>query len=122
MSYQYEREAARTFADLAKQAGFRVFLAERGTYGYITDADGARVVGFQAEFGSIKVSGQYRASRESGTGWIIEDDTSPTSANRDNLTKWLNMPAPAWANRKPIYVTEAEYRDAYQPSSHFLPV
>ena len=120
MSYQYERETARRFAEHAKALGFRAFLAESGHYGYITDEDAQRVMSFGVDFGSIKLSGNYRASRLTGSGWEIERDIGAESLTRDEMAGYLH--APTWVRDATPYVTEAEYRATYQKSSNFTQV
>ena len=40
----YEKEAAQAVVQAIKAAGFRAFLAESGTYGFYTDADGSKII------------------------------------------------------------------------------
>lgn len=69
----YATERATDFAQHIKALGFRVFMAERGHYGFFTNADGSRVVSFEFDGLEEKLSGNYGPpSRESGTGWRLE--------------------------------------------------
>lgn len=63
------------FARRIRALGFRVFIARDGTgeYGFITDDTGERVLSFSFNDGS-SLSGNYGPpSRESGTGWRLEE-------------------------------------------------
>lgn len=64
-------------AELGKKiadAGFRVFIARSGTYGFYTDAEGSRVVSFQYDLNGFKFSGNYKTDnpRQTGNGWELE--------------------------------------------------
>lgn len=67
----YKVEAIKELAADIVKAGFRAFIAERGTYGFYTDAEGTRVVGFQYELGGISFSGNYKTDQpcSTGSGW-----------------------------------------------------
>lgn len=114
----YKTEAVRELAAQINAAGFRVFIAESGTHGFYTDAEGARVVSFQYDLGGFKFSGNYK-SQGCGTGWIIDDkgDYSPES-----LRTMLDSGAPRWATqgREVHLTTLAQYLTAYQSSSRFV--
>lgn len=63
---------ATEFADRIKAMGFRVWLSERGPYGFISDKAGERVLSFSFNDGT-SLSGNYGPqSQESGTGWRLE--------------------------------------------------
>lgn len=64
----YKTEAIKQLAAEIKRAGFRVFIAERGTYGFYTDTDGTRVVSFQYDLCGMTFSGNYKTSNPRGTG------------------------------------------------------
>lgn len=119
-SYKVEGVAELTAAILA--AGFRVFIAENGTYGFYTDAEGSRVVSFQYDLGGFKFSGNYR-SKSCGTGWVMGDltvwskwDFEQTFANAQH--------APQWATRgEQVEITTLVQKlRTYQPSSRFVEV
>jgi hypothetical protein len=70
MKERYNVTAAKQFAQRIKSLGFRVFLAERGHYGFISDESGDRVLSFSFDGVENTLSGNYGPpSRESGTGW-----------------------------------------------------
>lgn len=104
-----------------KAAGFRVFIAERGTYGFFTDDEGSRVVTFGAELGGLRFSGNYKTDNpaSSGTGWRISDsDTGEYHAMFDT-------PPPRWAVGASSNVrstTLKQYLESYQASSNFTEV
>jgi len=51
------QDAIAELAASIQSDGFRVFIAERGDYGFYTDAEGTRVVSFGPDFGGFKFSG-----------------------------------------------------------------
>lgn len=99
------------FALDCKQKGFDAYLAKRGTYGFITD--GKRVVSFQVDL-SLSLSGNYKPSRISGTGWKMEDGISIEEA--------MTTDAPRWANANPVYTTPEEHLATYQKSSQYVKI
>jgi hypothetical protein len=111
----YTKQAIRETAQQAKAKGFRVFIAERGTYGFFTDAAGSRVISFAYDLGTIKFSGNYKTNRprQCGTGWVIGTGVSFAAA--------FNASAPQWATGGATwsYKTLAEYLSEYQSSSKF---
>lgn len=116
----YSNYAKQIIADTAasiKKAGFRVFLAESGTYGFYTDADGSRVVSFQTDLGQLSFSGNYKTNNPSqtGTGWRL---------NTQGYADMFNVVAPAWAVRdaKWQYTTLAQHLKTYQSSSKYREV
>ena len=120
MSYAHERQIAADFAAKALEAGFEVWLADSGTYGFYTDDAGKRVVSFGARFDGINLGGNYAASRESGTGWQMEDLISPDFATPKRLRNWLDANAPHWTkNHNPRYTTREDQLREYGPSSKY---
>ncbi len=109
----YKIKETLLFAEECKKRGYEAFIAERGTYGFYTD--GNRVVSFSCD-GGFKLSGNYHASRECGTGWRITDNASfgdIDAALKDNGL---------WANKNPIYTTKEEYLKTYSSSSKFTQI
>lgn len=110
----YKKEAIKTLADKIMGAGFRVFIAERGNYGFYTDAAGSRVVSFQYDLGGVTFSGNYKTSapKTTGTGWGLEPGT---------FAEMFNQAAPNWATRGDdwAYTTLAQHLVTYQPSSRY---
>lgn len=107
------------FAEAVAALGFEVRISTEktangpvpSTWGMISDADGDRVCYFQAEEfnGGVSVSGCYRASKKSGTGWRIRDGVAVENVTRAAVIGWLTANAPAWANPNPVYLTRDEY-------------
>lgn len=124
MSYHDElKAAALALAATIKEAGFRAYIAEKGTYGFYTDAEGTRVVSFQFEFGAPKFSGNYNTSapKSTGTGWVI-GEVWPVDA--DALRDMYAQNAPTWAvgNAKWRHTTLAEHIAMYGASSRYVEV
>jgi hypothetical protein len=101
--------------------GFRVFIAERGTYGFFTDTEGSAVVSFELDLLSLKFSGNYGpASREAGTGWRIDTDVHPYPS-KDMLQAYLDQMPPRWATGE-TKVTKRnleQHLATYDKSSHY---
>jgi hypothetical protein len=110
----WKKRAAMEFAIAAKEKGFAAYIAERGNYGFYTN--GEKVVSFQLDL-FLSLSGNYKASRESGTGWRITDN-----AGFEHIEPAINASAPHWANKSPIYTTPEKYLEAYQSSSNFTQI
>lgn len=113
----YDKEAIKKIAQNIKAAGFRVFIAKSGTYGFYTDDAGSRVVSFGVDLGTVKLSGNYKTSapKQCGTGWGLK----PT----DNYNAAFNEIAPSFAVPNGVswrYTTLAEYLKNYQESSKFV--
>jgi hypothetical protein len=111
---EQQRALIMKFAIAAVERGYRAFVAERGTFGYFTNE--SRVVSFQVNFYTIKLSGCYLPSND-GTGWRISDD-----ATEDDIDDALIMGAPEWASKSPTYTTHKQYADFYQKSCKFTEV
>src|SRR5690606_16005518 len=100
----YKKAIIKEFTDAALNEGFEVWLAKSETHGFYTDETGRRVVSFHCGLGSqVEFSGNYAASRESGTGWRMEPMSEYT---REKMTIWLYANAPHWTrNKNPKYTT-----------------
>jgi hypothetical protein len=93
-------QTAREFAQFIKGLGFRAFVAKndgiRG-HGFITNADGSRVVSFQMDDGSL--GGNYGPpSRESGTGWRMDESLWSLKTAAD-VERVLNANPPHWCGK-----------------------
>ena len=103
-----------------KAAGFRVFLAESGTYGFFTDETGERVVSFQLDLLQTTFSGNYKTDRpaSTGTGWRISDQDTG-----DYRGMFAEYP-PRWAvgDAKWKFTTLDQHLSMYQSSSHYREV
>jgi len=107
--------------DDIKSAGFRVFIAESGNYGFYTDKQGSRIVSFQIDSGCITFSGNYRAgvnARGIGTGWRIQD------AHKKTFATMFDETPPYWAtNGQPVTMTTLNKELAvYGESSRYTEV
>lgn len=117
----HEIQAAGEIAAAAGRAGFRPFLAEKGNYGFYTDADGTRVVCFQVNgYLETGVSGNYVTSdpRKTGTGWCIAD-----SFNADMIRDYFDARPPGWAVSTGItwrYATLDDHLNRYGASSKYI--
>jgi hypothetical protein len=112
----YKQEGIKKMTKALLGAGFRVFVAKdgEGEYGFYTDNDGSRVIGFQYDCCDIAFSGNYN-STNSGSGWRLEDQ----EASYEDM---FSAPAPHWAiGRDPKwhYTTLEEHQDRYQSSSKY---
>lgn len=113
----YKVPAVAELAAEIKAAGYRVFLAESGTYGFFTDAEGARVVCFQFDLGGFKFSGNYR-SKSCGTGWIMGD---AYGVSPEGLAAMIESRPPHWATKGEAVqqTTLAQHLQTYQLSSRY---
>lgn len=121
MSYEIERQRAYEIAKAIHDQGFRVFLAERGTYGFFTDAEGSRVISFQCNGVTDSVSGNYvtKDGRKTGTGWRIADSIDPELAQQ-----YFDMYAPSWAvgSTEWRFATLEDHLARYGDSSRYTEV
>lgn len=112
-----EQQAAFELAREIKTAGLRVFLAERGTYGFFTDADGKRVVCFQWDgLEGMTFSGNFRSTGPGdGSGWRME---------RGDFHEMLKAYPPQWAVPRSswAFTTLAQHQKTYQQSSRYAEV
>ena len=117
MNSEREKEWIAETAKAIKGAGFRVFLAERGTYGFFTDKDGSRVVSFQLDLLRTTFSGNYTTDtpRQTGTGWRIADNDS------GNYAEMFDACPPSWAvgSSKWKFTTLEKHTKTYQDSSKY---
>ena len=117
------KEAIFIFAEVVKLMGYRVFIAERGTYGFFTDQEGTRVVSFEETYGNIKLSGNYVTDnpKSSGTGWYI-DAVRPDVSLKDTIDNAFNAsPFPGAIQHCGTwrYTTLEEHLKNYQSSSRY---
>lgn len=119
----YKTEAVAALAQEILNAGWRVFLAESGTYGFYTDAEGSRVVSFQYDLCGFKFSGNYRSEqpRSTGTGWGLGD--SP-KVSPEGLRGMFESNPPQWATRgiPTVCTTLEQHLKTYQSSSRYVEV
>jgi hypothetical protein len=131
------REEVAQWAGTIKGLGFRVFLAESRTYGFITDAEGSRVLSFGFSDGG-SLGGNYGPpSQESGTGWRMDESPWDLKTAED-VKRALYAQAPSWTRRDPgrcqscgraheggqrkgwqYYTTLEQHLSMYQSSSRY---
>jgi hypothetical protein len=119
----YKVEAVAQLAQEIKAAGFRVFIAKSGTYGFYTDEAGSRVVCFQFDLGGFKFSGNYKTDqpRSTGTGWGFGEAASVSAESLDSM---LKSNPPQWAVRGANWqlTTLEQHLKTYQASSVYTEV
>lgn len=111
------KQNASAFAHCIKALGFDVYVAEAGTYGFITD--GVRVLSFEFSDGA-KLSGNYGpASATSGTGWRLEQAPQDLKTAND-VRKALYELAPRWCGEGfSYYSSPAQHLAMYGASSRY---
>lgn len=118
----WKKEVTLELAQSILKAGYRVFIAESGTYGFFTDQHGDKIVSFQLGILNFSFSGNYKTSspRTTGTGWRIDDEKSLPILKSD-FDRIFNTGAPQWALRgaKWRYTTLEEHLNSYQWSSKY---
>lgn len=121
MATNYKTEAIKELAADIKRAGFRVFIAENGQYGFFTDAEGTRVVSFQYDLPGFKFSGNYKSvqAKQCGTGWVMGEYGSLSAGQLSNL---FNSNPPRWATGgfECRLTTLAQHLATYQASSRYV--
>lgn len=97
--YEAAKQEVREWAEKIKDMGFRVFIAEKGTYGVISDAEGSRALSFQFDGPWSSLSGNYGPpAKESGTGWKMDLMPWQLNSAADVRGALYAMP-PAFAGR-----------------------
>lgn len=114
----YKVEAVKELADRIKAAGFRVFIAKIGTYGFYTDTAGSKVVYFQYDLGGFTFEGNYKSSGPSrtGTGWELVPDS---------FKAMFAQCPPNWAIHSDCtfkFTTLEQHLKTYQASSQYVEV
>lgn len=114
MKSEYEKEIINSVIAGIKAAGFRVFIAERGSYGFYTDAAGSRVVCFGIDLCNVRYSGNYKTSapKQTGTGWQLQ------TSGYDDM---FNQFPPRWAVGDATWkhTTLEQHLKTYQASSKY---
>lgn len=117
----YKQEIFAEVAQQIKKEGFRVFVADSGTYGFFTDTEGTRVISIGMDFTQVKASGNYKTNQPklTGTGWGITDNVITGHASH-----YFNASAPRWAvgDSKWRFTTLNEHLATYQTSSKYKEV
>lgn len=112
-------QEALDFAAHIKAMGFRVWLAERGPYGFISDKAGERVLSFSFNDGS-SLSGNYGPpSQESGTGWRLDETPSDLRTVGD-VAKALGAYPPTFCGKGWKHLTTVkQHLEMYGTSSRY---
>lgn len=111
MKPNYKSKMISELVAMIQKENLRVFVAERGDYGFYTNAKGKRVVSFQLD-PCLSFSGNYK-SLHNGTGWRIAEGILA------NFASLLETNSPFEFEH---YTTLAEYLNMYQKSSKFKEV
>lgn len=119
---QFERENISALAQDIVDAGYRVFIAQSGTYGFYATKSGHRTVSFQAEFSGVKFTGNANIDA-GGTGWGLHDEHLVETGPRE-YAKFINELPPRWATKGRGYTltTLERHLAIYQSSSRFLEI
>lgn len=123
------KESLQFLVPLVLAAKLRIFFAEKGNYGFITDETGSRVLSFGLDGIRLYFGGQYSAIKRGdavyvGQGWQIADYLYPENSQDIKTLFGKSTVAPKWATRgKPVTIkTLEQYLKAYQWSSRFTEV
>lgn len=108
-----------TWAGFIKGLGFRVFLASSGTYGFISDDKGERVLSFSFTDGGSLSGNYYPASHKSGTGWRMDGHPSRLKTAKD-VREALHAYPPNYCGKGwKRFTTVADQLKEYGPSSKY---
>ena len=111
MKVSYRIEMINELVNMIQKENLRVFVAERGTYGFYTNNEGTRLVGFQVN-PILSFSGKYK-SKNNGTGWQITNNLP------NCFTDLLKTNSPFECDH---YMTLDEYLNIHQKSSKYKEV
>lgn len=115
----HKRQYVEEMAEALKKAGYRVFLAKRGTHGCFTNTEGSKVVSFQMEILSISFFGNYQTSGlNSGNGWGIRE--GHPDLTKGEIDKIFNDIPGHWAHGGSSwrYTTLKEHLKMYSASEY----
>lgn len=112
-----KKELIKHFAQKLHSFGYDVYVSGDGRHGFYTN--GLRVVSFGGQWNfSVDFSGNYAASRQSGTGWQIATEQSDITAAQ--AAAYIAANAPAWTgNACPVYTTPEQHLKTYGKSSAY---
>ena len=121
MSHADKVEATKELAEAIKKAGYRVFIAQTGTYGFYTDATGSRVVSFQYDLGGFKFAGNYKTDqpRQTGTGWGMGETWEWTATGFRTMFS-SGPPSEFLRGAKWKFTTLDQHLATYQASSRYV--
>ena len=107
-----------SFVERIKTLGFRVFVAERGEYGFITDETATRVLSWSFTDGG-RLSGNYGPpSQECGTGWVLEGSPWDLQTGDDVKSALYEHP-PHWIRGWKHFTTVEQHLAMYGQSSRY---
>lgn len=119
MSHNYHIDNIKKLTQTLVAKGWRVFVAESGTYGLYTDSEGSKVVSFQSDVGGLSFSGNYKTNKpkQTGTGWRLE-------VSSGDFKRLFGSSPPLWATGDATwtYTTLEQHLDNYQKSSKYAEV
>ena len=111
-----KKQLIQSIAEKLHTWGYDVYLSRDGRHGFYTD--GARVVSFGGSWETmVDFSGNYRPTKESGTGWGIAKEM--VDITQDQARAYVTANAPSWANRNPVYTGPAQHLATYGESSGY---
>lgn len=117
----YQKELINSAAEAILDAGFRVFIADSGTYGFFTDVEGSRVISIGSDLCRTSVSGNYKTDKpgQTGNGWRIADDFDPS-----NVEPYFDSypPRRAVGDSNWKFTTLEQHLATYQKSSKYKEV
>jgi len=99
----WKKETIKELATNLIAAGYRVFIAKSGHYGFYTDKEGTKTIDFQMDLGGVSVTGNYKTSNpgQTGGGWPITNSfncfNKYSSVNRIEADRVFNAYPPSWA-------------------------
>lgn len=116
---RYNVTAAHDFAERITRLGFVVYLAQQGHYGFITDDAGTRVMSFAFDIENTLGGNYGPPSRESGTGWRM-DERPESLQTADDVRRALYAMPPQWCRNGWKHLTTLEsHLKSYGPSSKY---
>ena len=123
MSYAHQRQEAREFAERIKALGFKVYMAEKGTYGFITDDSMSRVMGFEFDGLRSSLGGNYGpATQESGTGWQLSKNPEQIKTAEDVKAALYETPPPFAGKGWRYFTTVEQHLAVYGSSSKYVEI
>ena len=102
-----KKELINQLAEKLKTFGYDVYISKDGRHGFYTD--GRRVVSFGGCWNfCVTFSGNYKQSREHGTGWAIAEEQTDITA--EQAESYIKAPVPSWVkNPKAVFTTPEQY-------------
>jgi hypothetical protein len=88
----YKKEAIAELIPIIKKAGFVVYVAKSGTYGFYTDKAGKKLISFQGEFCGLVFSTNYQSLSGSGAGSGCRITHDPIIPTVEDIKSFYNGP------------------------------